>query len=82
MIFGGITGLPASGGHYRVSIVGGSPWNRRSHAFPSAGHRLAQQRVRIPVVPAAGRHLMIFGGIARLPASGRHYRVWIFGGSP
>jgi len=25
---------------------------------------------------------MIFGGIARLPASGRHYRVSIFGGAP
>jgi len=25
MIFGGITGLPASGRHYRVSIFGGSP---------------------------------------------------------
>jgi len=40
MIFGGIARLPASGRHYRVSIVSGSPWNRRSRAFPSAGHRL------------------------------------------
>jgi len=27
-------------------------------------------------------NLMIFGGIARLLASGRHYRISIFGGSP
>jgi len=25
---------------------------------------------------------MIFGGIAKVPASGRHYRVSIAGGSP
>jgi len=42
MIFGGIARLPASGRHYRVSIVGGSPWNRRGCAFPSAGRRLTQ----------------------------------------